>query len=352
MTTRSAAISTDSSGKRAMRTSTDWNSVLQDALPKFGTALTALIVFFGILLIVFFVAGRASGRFVRPLTIFVLLGPAALLLLIGLVVPAIRTVVISFYDANSVKFVGGANYHYAFTDPDIRKVLLNTALWIIITPIVATALGLLLALLIDKMKHESLAKTLIFLPVAISFVGASIIWKFVYTWRDNVPGINQVGLLSQVVIWLGWKNPPNWILWQPWNTFFLMVIMVWVQTGFAMVVLSAAIKNVPGDVLEAASLDGAHGFGLFRRITLPMVRGTVIVVLTTIMIAVLKIFDIVQTMTGGNFGTSVLSNEMYNQTFVQGDAGHGAALATILFVCVIPLVVYNVIQLRKERAVR
>jgi ABC-type glycerol-3-phosphate transport system permease component len=120
-----------------------------------------------------------------------------------------------------------------------------------------------------------------------------------------------------VVIWLGWKNPPNWLLWQPWNNFLLMVIMIWVQTGFAMVVLSAAIKNVPGDVLEAASLDGATGFRLFRRITLPMVRGTVIVVLTTIMIAVLKIFDIVATMTGGNFGTSVLANEMYNQTFVQ-----------------------------------
>jgi alpha-glucoside transport system permease protein len=335
-----------------MRTATDWNSVIQDALPKFGTALTALIVFFGILLVVFFVAGRATGRFARPVTILILLGPAAVLLCIGLVIPAIRTVVISFYDANSVKYVGGANYKYAFTDPDIRHVLVNTGMWIIITPIVATALGLFLALLIDKMKHESLAKSLIFLPMAISFVGASIIWKFVYTWRENDPGIHQVGLLSQVVIWLGWKNPPNWLLSQPWNTFLLMVIMIWVQTGFAMVVLSAAIKNVPGDVLEAASLDGAHGFGLFRRITLPMVRGTVIVVLTTIMIAVLKIFDIVQTMTGGNYGTSVLANEMYTQTFVQGDAGHGAALATILFLCVIPLVIYNVVQLRKERAVR
>ena len=335
-----------------MRTSTDWNGVLQDALPKFGVAATALIVFFGILLLVFLAAGYATGKIVRPLTIAILLGPAIFLLTIGLVIPAIRTVGLSFFDANSVKFVGGANYHYAFTDPDIRRVLINTAVWIIVTPILATALGLLLALLIDKMKHESVAKSLIFLPVAISFVGASIIWKFVYTWRENVPGVNQIGLLSQVVIWLGWKNPPNWILWEPWNTFLLMIIMIWVQTGFAMVVLSAAIKNVPGDVLEAASLDGAHGFGLFRRITLPMVRGTVIVVLTTIMIAVLKIFDIVATMTGGNYNTSVLSNEMYTQTFVQGDAGHGAALATILFFCVIPLVVYNVVQLRKERANR
>jgi alpha-glucoside transport system permease protein len=352
MTFRLVAISTDSSGMRAMRTSTDWNGVLHDALPKFGTAATAIIIFFAILLLIFLAAGYAAGKIARPLTILVLLGPALVLLTVGLVIPAIRTVVLSFYDANSIKFVGSANYKYTFTDPDIRKVLINTGLWIVITPIAATALGLLLALLIDKMKHESVAKSLIFLPMAISFVGASIIWKFVYTWRENTPGTGQIGLLSQLVIWLGWKNPPNWILWQPWNTFLLMVIMIWVQTGFAMVVLSAAIKNVPGDVLEAASLDGATGFSLFRRITLPMVRGTVIVVLTTIMIAVLKIFDIVATMTGGNYGTSVLANEMYNQTFVQGDAGHGAALATVLFVCVIPLVVYNVVQLRKERTVR
>jgi len=335
-----------------MRTSTDWNTVLQDALPKFGVAATAIIVFFGILLLVFLAAGYATGKIVRPLTIAILLGPAFVLLIIGLVIPAIRTVGLSFFDSNSINFVGTANYKYAFTDPDIHRVLINTAVWIIVTPILATALGLFLALLIDKMKHESIAKSLIFLPMAISFVGASIIWKFVYTWRENVPGVNQIGLLSQVVIWLGWKNPPNWILWEPWNTFLLMVIMIWVQTGFAMVVLSAAIKNVPGDVLEAASLDGATGFSLFRKITLPMVRGTVIVVLTTIMIAVLKIFDIVATMTGGNYSTSVLSNEMYTQTFVQGDAGHGAALATILFACVIPLVVYNVVQLRKERANR
>jgi len=335
-----------------MRISTDWNSVLQDALPKFGTALTAVVVFFAILLLVFLAAGYASGRIARPLTILILLGPAIVLLIIGLVIPAVRTVVLSFYDANSVKYVGGANYNYAFTNPDIQRVLINTAMWILITPIAATALGLFLAILIDKMKHESIAKSLIFLPMAISFVGASIIWGLVYEWRQNTPGTNQVGLLSQTVIWLGWKNPPDWILWQPWNTFLLMVIMIWVQTGFAMVVLSAAIKNVPGDVLEAASLDGATGFGLFRRITLPMVRGTVIVVLTTIMIAVLKIFDIVATMTGGNYSTSVLANEMFNQTFVQGDAGHGAALAVILFACVIPLVVYNVVQLRKERTVR
>ena len=333
-----------------MRTASTWSTVIDDAIPKFGTMAGALLIFFAILLIVFFLAGFVSGRISKPLTIAVLLGPAAVLLLVGLVIPAIRTFMLSFQNAESTKGVGVANYDWAFTDPDIRRVLFNTLAWIIIAPFFSTALGLFLALLIDRMKHESVAKSLLFMPMAISFVGASIIWKFVYTWRD--PAQPQVGLLSQVVIWAGWKNPPNWLLWQPWNNLLLMVIMVWVQTGFAMVVLSAAIKNVPGDVLEAASLDGATGFRLFRQITLPMVRGTVIVVLTTIMIAVLKIFDIVATMTGGNFGTDVLANEMYNQTFVQGDAGHGAALATILFVGVVPLVVYNIVQLRKERTVR
>lgn len=171
-----------------------------------------------------------------------------------------------------------------------------------------------------------------------------------YTYRD--PAKPQVGLLSQVAIWIGIDNPPNWILLQPWNNFLLMVIMIWIQTGFAMVVLSAAIKAIPGDVVEAAMLDGATGWRLFSRVTIPMIRATLVVVVTTIMIATLKIFDIVRVMTNGNFGTQVVANEMYAQSFVQFDYGRGSALAVVLFVAVIPLVAYNVRQLRKERAVR
>ncbi len=194
----------------------------------------------------------------------------------------------------------------------MRVVLINTVLWIILAPILATAFGLVLALLIDRMRarSEKVTKSLIFLPMAISFVGASVIWKFVYQY--NEPTQPQIGLLSQVAIWLGWKNPPNWLLNTPLNTFMLIVIMIWVQTGFAMVVLSAAIKAIPDDVLEAAALDGATGWQMFVRVTIPMIRGTLIVVFTTILIAVLKIFDIVATMTGGNFNTSVLSYEMYS----------------------------------------
>lgn len=327
-------------------------NVITESGPKFGQMIAALVVFFAVLLVIFFVAGRATGRFQRPAAIAVFLFPAVLLMTVGLVIPAIRTVIYSFQSDDGTKFVGMDNYQWAFTNPDMRTVLLNTVLWIVIAPLVSTGFGLMLALLADRMpaRAENVTKSLIFLPMAISFVGASIIWKFVYEARD--PGNPQVGLLSEVVIKLGWDNPPNWLLWQPWNTLMLIVIMIWVETGFAMVVLSAAIKAIPTDVIEAAQIDGATGWSLFSRVTIPMIRGTLIVVLTTIMIIVLKVFDIVKTMTGGNFGTSVLSNEMYSQTFVQFSQGHGTALATILFVGVVPLLVYNVIMLRRERTVR
>src|SRR4051794_12331656 len=312
--------------------------------------LTALVAFFAVLLLVLFLAGRARGSFQTPLAIAIFLGLPVLLLVIGLVWPSIRTLNLSFQNNAGTKYVGLKNYQWAFTDPDIRGTLFNTLLWVIVAPVAATAVGLLLALLIDRMRRESIPKSLIFMPMAISFVGASIIWKFVYEYRD--PQVPQIGLLEQVAIWLGWSNPPQWLLWQPWNNFLLMVIMIWVQTGFAMVVLSAAIKAIPADVIEAASLDGATGWRLFRSVTIPMIRNTLIVVLTTIMIAVLKIFDIIRTTTGGNFGTQVLANEMYDQSFVQAEQGRGSALAVILFLGVIPLVVYNVVQLRKERAIR
>lgn len=319
-------------------------------LPKIGIALLSIAVFIGVLLLVFFAAGRASGRFQSPLAVVVFLGPAVVLLLIGLVVPAFRTTYGSLLDANGKEFIGLQNYGWVFTTESMRQVLLNTFLWMLVAPILSTALGLTLALLLDRMRRESISKSLIFMPMAISFVGAGIIWGLVYEYRD--PTQTQVGLLSQVAMWLGFDNPPNWILEQPWNNFLLMVIMIWIETGFAMVVLSAAIKAIPGDVVEAAELDGAVGWKLFSRVTIPMIRGTLIVVLTTIMIAVLKIFDIVRTMTNGNFGTQVVANEMYSQAFVQFDVGRGSALAVILFIAVIPLIAYNVIQLRRERTIR
>ncbi len=323
---------------------------LTSGLAKVATGFAAIAIFLGLLLIVFFIFGRARGKLQFPAAIIVFLGPAILLLAYGLIAPAFLTTVGSFKDANGNNFVGLANFSWIFTTEENRKFLINTVLWIIIAPLVSTALGLTLALLLDRMRRESISKSLIFMPMAISFVGAGIIWGLVYEYRD--PSGAQVGLLSQIAQWLGMDDPPNWLLWQPWNNFFLMVIMIWIQVGFAMVVLSAAIKAIPGDVVEAAELDGATGWKLFSRVTIPMVRGTMIVVFTTIMIATLKIFDIVRTMTNGNFGTQVVANEMYAQSFVQFDVGRGSALAVVLFVGVIPLIAYNVIQLRKERTIR
>lgn len=328
------------------------DNLVADSAPKLGRMLAALAVFFGLLLVIFFAAGRATGRFHRPLAVLILVGPAVLLIFAGLVVPAVRTVLFSFQNSDSTKFVGFDNYVWAFTNSDQQKVLINTLLWLIITPLAASGFGLILALLADRMpaRSEAVTKSLIFLPMAISFVGASIIWKFVYEARD--PSVPQVGLLSEVVMKLGWHDPPNWLLWQPWNNLLLMVIMIWVETGFAMVVLSAAIKAIPKEVVEAAEIDGATGWKLFSRVTIPLIRGTLVVVITTIMITVLKVFDIVKTVTGGNFGTSVVSNEMYTQTFVQFSPGRGTALAVILFIGVIPLIAYNVVVLRRERTVR
>lgn len=327
-------------------------STLSTSASKLSQVFTAVAVFFAVVLIVFFAAGRARGKLQRPLAILVFLGPAVVLLLIGLVIPAIRTFYLSLHGADLVgaKYVGLDNYKWAFTNPSEQQVLLNTLMWLIVAPIVSTALGLLIAVGVDRMKRQTLVKSLIFMPMAMSFVGAGIIWKYVYAAND--PGEPIQGLLSRIAVSLGWHNPPNWLLSHPLNNFLLMVILIWVETGFAMVVLSAAIRAIPDDVIEAARVDGAHGPRLFFSVQIPMIRSTLIVVLTTVMIATLKIFDIVKAVTGGNFGTNTLANEMWAQTFVQFNIGRGSALAVIILIAVTPLLFYNIVQLRKERAAR
>jgi alpha-glucoside transport system permease protein len=327
-------------------------STLSTSAGKIGQVLAVVAVFLAVLLLIFFAAGRATGRFQRPLSIAIFIGPAAILLIVGLVGPAIRTFILSLYGApyKNAPFVGLDNYKWAFTNPNEQSVLLNTLLWIVVTPVVSTALGLLIALAVDRMRSQTIIKSLIFMPMAISFVGASVVWKFVYDYR--APDQPQTGLLSQVVMWFGWDNPPHWLLSHPLNNFLLIVILIWIETGFAMVVLAAAIKAIPDDIIEAARVDGAHGFRLLRSVQIPMVRATLVVVLTTVMIATLKIFDIVRTMTGGNFKTNVLANDMYDQTFNLFNYGRGSALAVIIFIGVLPLMAYNIVQLRKERATR
>ena len=316
-------------------------------LPKFTSVFSSIAAFFIVLGIIFAIAGRASGKKARPIALVIFLGPALLLLLAGLVIPGIRTILFSFMNPDSNKFIGLGNYKWMLVDPNVKIIMINTVLWVLVVPIFTAALGLLLAIMLDRTKHESIPKSLLFMPMAISFVGASIIFKFVYEY--NEPGDVQIGLLSSVVKFLGF-TPSDWMLSKPLNTFLLMIIYVWTQMGFGMVILSAAIKGVPSDIVEASALDGAHGWSLFRNVTFPMVKGTFIVVLATGVVGALKVFDIVRTMTGGNFSTNVLANEMYSQTFVQFDQGKGSALAVILFLLVSPILVYNIRSLRKERA--
>jgi alpha-glucoside transport system permease protein len=316
-------------------------------IPKFTSAFSTIAFFFIVLAVLFAIAGRANGKKARPIALVIFLAPALVLLLAGLIIPAIRTFLFSFMNPDSNAWVGFDNYYWMTQDPNIKSIMVNTILWILVVPIFTAALGLLLAIMLDRIKHESIPKSLLFMPMAISFVGASIIFKFVYEYRD--PDEVQIGLLSTIVDFLG-GTPTDWMLSKPLNTFLLMIIYVWTQMGFGMVILSAAIKAVPSDIVEASSLDGASGWRLFRNITFPMIKGTFIVVLATGVVGALKVFDIVRTMTGGNFSTNVLANEMYSQVFVQFDTGKGSALAIVLFLLVTPILVYNIRSLRKERA--
>jgi alpha-glucoside transport system permease protein len=312
---------------------------------KFGLMIFAVALFAVVMGVVLLVVGRARGRsdLVASLA-FVL--PAFLMLAIGLLYPGLRTIYQSFFDRRTVNFVGLENYETIVTNSALVTVLQNTFLWVVITPIVATFIGLVYAVLVDRARIEAFAKALIFMPLAISLVGASIIWRFVYEFRPDQQGVDQIGIANQVLVWLGFE-PQQFLLGWPSNTIFLIVVLIWVQAGFAMTVLSAAIKAIPADIIEAARLDGLAGPKMFRYITVPSIRPALIVVVTTISIGTLKVFDIVRTMTGGQFDTSVVANEFYAQSFRQGERGLGSALAVVLFILVIPIVIYNVRQLRK-----
>jgi alpha-glucoside transport system permease protein len=283
------------------------------------------------------------------------LGPMMAMLTLGLVWPAISTIIQSFfgrspwYDQERSEFVGLDNFATLFTQPEFQIVLRNTLIWVLIVPVLALVIGLVYAVVVDRTRGEALSKALIFLPMAISMVASSIIWKFVYEYR--APARPQIGLANQILVWLG-QDPYQFLITTPWNTFFLIVVMIWIQTGFAMTVISAAIKAIPDDIIEAARLDGVTGLGMFRYVTIPSIRPALLVVWVTITMTTLKVFDIVRTMTGGNFSTSVVANEFYTQSFRQFNFGLGASLAVVLFIIVIPVVVYQVRQLRLSEEIR
>ncbi|MGV8882637.1 MAG: carbohydrate ABC transporter permease [Rhodoglobus sp.] len=289
---------------------------------------------------------RQGSGYLFQLIIFT--APAAILLLIGLIYPFFSTIYQSFFDKTSKNFVAFENYIWVFTNPEGFWSVINTIIWVLIAPVFATVIGLGYAALVDKSRGEKFLKVLVFMPYAISFVGAGIIWKFMYDFRQG----EQIGLLNAIVTGLG-GQPVSWLDAQPLvNTLLLLVVFIWSQTAFAMVILSSAIKGVPAEQLEAASLDGTTAWQSFINVTVPGIRSSLIVVLTTIAIAALKVYDIVAVMTGGRANTSVLGFEMVNQQQRFQSYGHSAALAVVLFIFVLPLIVYNANQIKKQREIR
>jgi alpha-glucoside transport system permease protein len=279
---------------------------------------------------------------------FIFIGPAVAMVAYFLAVPTLRTVVASLFDRDGTAFVGFANYVSIFTQPFMLVTFRNNLMWIVFGASLTVICGLVVATLADRSRFERLAKAIVFMPMAISLVGAGIIWKFVYAVRDVSDP--QIGLLNAVVVAFG-GEPQAWIAQlQPWNNLFLIVIVVWMQTGFAMVIFSAAIKGVPGEMLEAARVDGAGEMRIFFQILIPSIKATLITVTATVVIFTLKIFDVVIVMTGGQYGTSVIATEFYNQYFVNRNFGLGSAIAVVLLVSVSPFVVYNLRQLKRQQA--
>lgn len=277
------------------------------------------------------------ANMVRP---WLFLLPALLALGLYLAYPVVGSFWRSLFNRDGDAFIGLGNYQALFADPTFRQSLFNNFLWVLFVPAGATFFGLMAAQLTDRMKWGNIAKSLIFMPMAISFVGASLIWKFVYA--NNA----QIGLINALRAAFGATNPVDVLQIPFWNNFFLMVILIWIQTGFAMVILSAALRGIPEETVEAAVLDGANPFQIFFRIKVPQIIGTIMVVWTTITILVLKVFDIVYATTGGNFGTQILPSYMMSYMF--RDDGRATAVAFVIMVIVLPVMIWNIIQARKE----
>ena len=290
-------------------------------------------------------ANITRANLVRP---WLFLFPALALLGVYLAYPVFATLWLSFHDKTGEAFVGLANYQTMLDEPKFWESLKNNMLWLIVVPALSTAFGLLAAQLTDRIKWGNIAKSLIFMPMAISFVGASVIWKLVYDTRPE--GQEQIGILNALYIWFGGTEPQQWLQVPFWNNFFLMAVLIWIQAGFAMVILSAALRAIPEETIEAAILDGANPFQVFFKIKAPQIMGTIVVVWTTITITVLKVFDIVLAMTNGEWNTQVLANYMFAKLFRSGtgDWGVGSAAAMVIMLLVTPILIWNVRNARKE----
>jgi len=267
-----------------------------------------------------------------------------------LIVPTINTVYLSFFGPRSQSFVGVQNYLQAFTSPLMLTAFRNNLLWLVVFTVFTVGVGLALAVLLDRVRYEVAIKSIVFLPMAISSVAAGIIWKFMYAFRPAYA--NQIGLLNAIVVALGGK-PIGWLIERPWiNNLALIAVGVWIWTGFCMVIFSAAYKGIPREMLEAARIDGANEWQVFLRITIPFLKSTIAVVTTTMIVFVLKVFDIVYVMTNGSFDTEVVANRMYKEMYSYQNYGLASAIAVILLLAIIPFVVVNIRRFKAQEALR
>lgn len=300
---------------------------------------------------------------------FVFVGPAIVMLLWFLALPVLRTFWFSLFNRNGLppnwfditdlggsfatlgtRFVGLDNYVAIFTNRLMLEAFRNNVMWIVFGATTTVIIGLLIAVLADRSNFERVGKSAIFLPMAISFVGAGVIWNFIYAVRPATE--SQIGLLNAFVTSLG-GQPQPWPAWTaiaPWNNLFLIVIVVWLQVGYAMVLFSAALKGIPAELMEAGRVDGASEVQIFFHIMIPYIMGTIITVSTTVVIFTLKIFDVVWVMTGGQFGTDVIATQFYRQSFTARNSGYGSAIAIVLLITIIPVMVYNLRQFREQEA--
>ena len=335
--------------------------------PRGITALVAIVWGVGGVALLFWlfngIVERLPDALRTRLLPFVFVGPAVAILSWYLTLPTLRTFWLSLFGRGgpqaglgffqllaSESFVGLQNYAAVFTEQLMLQSFRNNLMWIVFGSTFSVVLGLLIAVLADRSSYERVAKSLIFLPLAISFVGAGIIWNFIYEYRPA--GQDQIGLLNAIVTSFGVTPQawPQWVKIVPWNNLFLIVIVIWLQAGFAMVLFSAAIKGVPEELMEAGRIDGANEIQIFFRIMLPYIQGTLISVWTTIIIFTLKIFDVVWVMTGGQFGTHVIATQFYRQSFTNRNSGFGSAIAIVLLLAVVPVMIYNLKRFGEQEA--
>jgi alpha-glucoside transport system permease protein len=322
-----------------------------DRIPQVLAALVLPVAaLVGYIVVAEWVLHRLPERARPRLRPWVWIGPALAFVGFFLIAPAIETIFLSLKDATSTNFVGIDNYVAVLTDSNVHTAIRNNLFWWIafFTSFVLID-GLVIAVLADRVPYEGLAKSLIFLPQAISFVAAGTIWKFIYSYQP--PGVEQTGTLNALAVFFG-GEPQPWLTQSPTNNLLLIVVGVWAWAGFATVILSASLKGVPVELLEAARLDGASETMVFRQIILPLLLPTITVVATTLVIFALKAFDVVYVMTNGNFDTEVLANRMYKEMFTSRNYGRASAVAVLLLTGIIPVLIFNLRRFREQEAIR